>query len=74
VDRLVDRAAKTKTAIMCAEALYFRCHRMLVSDYLVSRGHKVLHILDENPPKEHTLSKDARIVEGKLVYRRDYLL
>jgi uncharacterized protein (DUF488 family) len=74
VDRLVERAAKANTAIMCAEALYFRCHRMLVSDYLVSRGHTVLHILDENPPKEHALSKDARIVDGKLVYRGDYLL
>jgi uncharacterized protein (DUF488 family) len=74
IDRLVERAARANTAIMCAEALYFRCHRMLVSDYLVSRGHRVLHILDENPPKEHALSKDARIVDGKLVYRGDYLL
>jgi uncharacterized protein (DUF488 family) len=74
VDRLVQRAADRNTAIMCAEAVYFHCHRMLVSDYLVTRGHKVLHILDEKPPKEHTLSKDARMVEGKLVYRGDYLL
>jgi uncharacterized protein (DUF488 family) len=74
VERLVGRAADRNTAIMCAEALYFRCHRMLVSDYLVSQGHTVLHILDEHAPREHTLSKDARIVEGRLVYRGDYLL
>jgi uncharacterized protein (DUF488 family) len=74
VDRLVDRAAQSRAAIMCAEALYFRCHRMLVSDYLVSHGHTVLHILDDKSPKEHTLSSDARMVEGKLVYRGDYLL
>jgi uncharacterized protein (DUF488 family) len=74
IDRLLDSAARVNTAIMCAEAVYFHCHRMLVSDYLVSRGHGVLHILDEKPPKEHTLSKDARIVDGKLVYRGDYLL
>jgi uncharacterized protein (DUF488 family) len=74
IDRLVDRAAHANTAIMCAEAVYFHCHRMLVSDYLISRGHKVLHILDEKAPKEHTLSKDARIDEGKLIYRGDYLL
>jgi uncharacterized protein (DUF488 family) len=74
IDRLVDRAARANTAIMCAEAVYFHCHRMLVSDYLVSRGHKVLHILDEKHPKEHTLTKDARIVEGRLIYRGDYLL
>jgi uncharacterized protein (DUF488 family) len=74
IDRLVSRAAERKTAIMCAEAVYFRCHRMLVSDYLVTHGHTVLHILDEKPPKEHTLSKDARIIDGALVYRGDYLL
>lgn len=74
VERLVERAKRQATAIMCAEQLYFRCHRMLVSDYLLSRGHAVLHILDEKPPRPHTLSKDARIVDGRLVYRGDYLL
>lgn len=74
VERLLQRAGQNKTAIMCAEVVYFHCHRMLVSDYLVGRGHAVLHILDEHPPKPHALSKDARIIEGKLVYRGDYLL
>jgi uncharacterized protein (DUF488 family) len=74
VDRLVEGTARQRTAIMCAEHLYFRCHRMLVSDYLVSLGHRVLHILHEKPPKEHSLTKEARVVEGKLVYRGDYLL
>jgi uncharacterized protein (DUF488 family) len=72
--RLVARADEQRTVIMCAELLYFRCHRMLVSDYLVSHGHKVLHIQNEKPPKEHTLSKDARIINGRLEYRGDYLL
>jgi uncharacterized protein (DUF488 family) len=74
VKRLVERAEKANTAIMCAEQLYFRCHRMLVSDYLVAGGHTVLHILDENPPKTHSLTKEARLAEGRLVYRGDYLL
>src|SRR5216684_2223663 len=74
VQRLVEWAAQRNTVIMCAEALYFRCHRMLVSDYLVSQGHTVLHILDESPPREHALSPDARIVDGRLIYRGDYLL
>jgi uncharacterized protein (DUF488 family) len=73
-DRLVEQASRQRTAIMCAEHLYFRCHRMLVSDYLVSCGHQVLHILDEKPPKEHSLTKDARMVDGQLIYRGDYLL
>jgi uncharacterized protein (DUF488 family) len=70
----VEQASRQRTAIMCAEHLYFRCHRMLVSDYLVSRGHQVLHILDEKPPKEHSLTKEARMVDGQLIYRGDYLL
>jgi uncharacterized protein (DUF488 family) len=74
IERLLERAGKTNTAIMCAEYVYFRCHRMLVSDYLVSQGHAVLHILDEKPPTEHKLSKDARILDGRLIYRGDYLL
>ena len=73
-ERLVEQASRQRTAIMCAEHLYFRCHRMLVSDYLASRGHQVLHILDEKPPKEHSLTKEARIVDGKLIYRGDRLL
>jgi uncharacterized protein (DUF488 family) len=71
--RLVERAGKTNTAIMCAELLYFRCHRMLVSDYLVSQGHTVLHIQDEKPPKAHALTKEARVIDGRLIYRGDFL-
>jgi hypothetical protein len=47
---------------------------MLVSDYLVSHSHTVLHILDEKPPTPHKLTKEARIVDGRLVYRGDRLL
>jgi uncharacterized protein (DUF488 family) len=74
IERLVERAQKANTAIMCAEYVYFRCHRMLVSDYLLSQGHTVLHILDDKPPKPHNLTKEARIVDGQLVYRGDRLL
>jgi len=74
IERLVARAEILPTAIMCAEQLYFRCHRMLVSDYLVAGGHSVLHILDEKPPRPHALTREARVIEGRLVYRGDYLL
>jgi len=73
IQRLVERAEKANTAIMCAEYVYFRCHRMLVSDYLISRGHTIYHILDEKPPTSHKLSQDARIVDGQLIYRGDFL-
>src|SRR5215813_496621 len=74
IQRLVERAQRANTAIMCAESVFFRCHRMLVSDYLVSHGHSVLHIVNERAATPHVLTKDARIIEGKLVYRGDYLL
>jgi len=65
-----DKAAsKGGTAIMCAERMYFQCHRMLVSDYLTAHGHMVLHIDDERRPvRQHTLISEARLVDGKLVY------
>jgi len=74
IERLIAHAENHPTAIMCAEQLYFRCHRMLVSDYLVAGGHSVLHILDEKPPRPHALTREARVIEGRLVYRGDYLL
>ncbi len=70
---VVNFAEQKHTAIMCAEAVYFRCHRMLVSDYLVAHGHSVMHITDLKPPREHVLTKEARIVDGALLYRGDRL-
>ena len=68
---LVATAETSRTAYMCAERVYFRCHRMLVSDWLVAHGHEVLHIDDEKPPKHHKLMAEARIEDGKLIYRAD---
>lgn len=72
--RLVGLAAQRRTAYMCAEKLYFQCHRMMVSDYLTAHGHTVLHILDENPPRPHKLMEEARLDNGQLIYRGDRLL
>ena len=71
---LIAAAEKSRTAYMCAERLYFRCHRMLVSDWLVARGHEVLHIDAEGPVKPHRLTAEARMIEGRLIYRGDRLL
>ena len=63
------------SAIMCAERMWFQCHRMLVSDYLTAHGHRVLHIDDEKrEPRLHKLMAEARLVEGKLVYDGGMLL
>jgi len=69
IERLLEFAARGKTAYMCAERMYFQCHRMLISDYLTAHGHTVLHIDDETRPlREHKRMAEARLVDGKLVY------
>jgi uncharacterized protein (DUF488 family) len=67
-------AAKSRTAIMCAEMLFFRCHRMLVSDYFTVRGHEVLHIQNGSAPGPHRVTAEARFEKGEVVYRGDRLL
>ena len=63
-----------RTAIMCAERLYFQCHRMLVSDYLTAHGHTVLHIEDEKRSlRLHKLMPEAHLVKGRLVYNAQQL-
>lgn len=74
VTELIQVAEHSRTAYMCAERVYFRCHRMMVSDWLVAHGHEVLHIDAEKPAKPHNLMSEARIVGGRLIYRGDRLL
>jgi uncharacterized protein (DUF488 family) len=71
---LVALAESSRTAYMCAERVYFRCHRMLVSDWLVAQGHEVVHIDGTGPVKPHRLTSEGRIVNGELIYRGDRLL
>jgi uncharacterized protein (DUF488 family) len=62
------------TAYMCAERVYFQCHRMLVSDYLTAHGHTVLHIDDEKrTPRPHKLMAEAHLADGKLLYNAQEL-
>ena len=57
-----------RTAIMCAETLWWRCHRSLISDDLKASGHEVLHILGDEQVVEHPYTGAARIVDGRLDY------
>lgn len=66
-------AAEKPTAYMCAEKMYFQCHRMMVSDYYVAHGDEVRHIVDTGPMREHHLMKEAQLVEGELVYNAGQL-
>jgi len=73
IAELIKLAEKSKTAYMCAERVYFRCHRMLVSDWLVAHGHEVLHIDGTGPVRPHKLMPEAQLVDGQLIYRGDQL-
>jgi uncharacterized protein (DUF488 family) len=56
------------TAIMCAEAVWWRCHRSLISDFLKARGIEITHILDANRSELHPYTSTARLVNGELSY------
>ena len=62
-------AGGLRTAIMCAEAVWWRCHRSLIADVLKSLGFEVVHILGPGSAKEHPYTPPARIVAGELTYR-----
>jgi uncharacterized protein (DUF488 family) len=70
---LLKIASASRTAYMCAERVYFRCHRMIVSDWLVANGHEVLHIDAEGPTRPHKLFAEARVIDGQMIYRGDNL-
>jgi uncharacterized protein (DUF488 family) len=74
MSELLALAEQSRTSYMCAERVYFRCHRMLVSDWLVAHGHEVFHIDAEGPVRAHKLMAEARLVDGRLIYRGDRLL
>jgi len=75
IERLLDVAVKAGAiAIMCAEAVWWRCHRSLIADYLKARGVEVLHVLGANKVELHPYTSAARIVNGELTYAADSLL
>ncbi len=68
IERLLDLARRRATAVMCAEAVWWRCHRALIADYLKARGVAVHHILNSQKAPEHPYTSAARIFEGRLTY------
>ena len=66
--RLLDCARARRTAFMCSEVLWWRCHRALVSDFLKARGVTVIHILGPDKSAEHPYTSAARLVDGVLTY------
>ena len=68
IDELLELAGRKRTAIMCAEAVWWRCHRSMISDYLKAAGVTVEHIMDGGRNVIHPFTSAARIKDGKLVY------
>ncbi|HEU4685480.1 MAG TPA: DUF488 domain-containing protein [Nitrospira sp.] len=68
LDMLMDCAGGAHTAIMCAEAVPWRCHRSLIADALVVRGWTVRHILSGTKAEDHHLTSFARVEGDKIVY------
>ena len=66
--RLLDLASGSRTALMCSEAVWWRCHRSLIADALCVRGIEVVHILDPGHNTVHPMTQPARIVDGRLSY------
>jgi len=68
VAKLEDLASTQRTAYMCSEAVWWRCHRALVSDYLKVRGWKVMHMMGVGKSEEHPYTSAAKVVNGKILY------
>jgi len=69
ITRLIDLAQESgPTVTMCAEAVWWRCHRSLISDYLKACGVEVIHVLDAKKTEPHPFTSAATIVNGELSY------
>jgi uncharacterized protein (DUF488 family) len=68
LDELLEVAGGLRTTLMCAEAVWWRCHRALIADVLSVQGVEVIHILDQTHSVVHPYTSAARIVQGRLSY------
>jgi len=68
ISRLITLARGERTTIMCAEALWWRCHRSIIADHLTASGHQVLHIGSDGVAKPHHYTSAAQLVDGQLSY------
>ncbi len=68
IEELRELARKSRTAVMCAEALWWRCHRSLIADYLKALGATVIHVSNEKQTETHPYTSAAQIIQGRLSY------
>ena len=68
IEQMLELACRKRTAVMCAEAVWWRCHRSLIADYLKAAGVSVRHIIDGTKSEIHPYTSAARFRDGKLSY------
>lgn len=68
LDKLIELANRSKAVIMCSERIPWLCHRKILSDYMVAKGFKVLHIIERDQVVEHKMSRCAVIENNELKY------
>ena len=69
LERLVALGSERRCAIMCAESVWWRCHRRIITDYLLARGEEVFHIVSSDVPEPARMTPEARPgPEGAIVY------
>jgi uncharacterized protein (DUF488 family) len=72
LDRLLEQERHDSVAVMCAEAVPWRCHRSMLADAIVARGVAVEHIMDASTRRSHEPTKGAVFHEGQVVYPRPH--
>jgi uncharacterized protein (DUF488 family) len=65
---LVEFALRKRTAIMCAEALPWRCHRRLIADQFIASGWQVFDVIGPGQVRQHALPDFAKVVQGRVTY------
>ncbi len=69
LEELISLAREKRACYMCAEAVWWRCHRRIITDYLLARGWKVRHIMAPGKLQEAEMNEDARIQpDGRITY------
>lgn len=68
LDELVALGRERRVAMMCSEAVWWRCHRRLVADWLIARGETVLHLMGEKRVEPARLSEGAVVADGRVTY------
>jgi uncharacterized protein (DUF488 family) len=70
IGQVLQLGESGRTALMCAESLYWRCHRSMIADFLKSKGVEITHIFDGGHTQEHGYTECAIVVDGRLSYHK----